>query len=214
MACSYCFYSRTGHPTCSSQPCPFGQGVFTKTPLGFGLTTDPPFDKRFSTDSFGQGILTRRKLVPKAAVMHDTLACVNHGYPSAPNPKPLKNNIHFNTTPPLRSQDQKKTIEGFNNWGVQSHNYYTLQNTPSYIPWKKKHYILHPFKTPHYTLHPTICVILLGLVVSWNPSQPQPTTFCQQFFTPTKKSWCLELALQQQLSFCQGFLQIPLLARG
>ena len=144
--------------------------------------------------------------MPKAAVMHDTSACVNHGYPSAPNPKPLKNNIHLNTTPPLRSQDPKKqlrgsTIEGF------KHITNTLQNTPSYIHWKKKHYILHPFKTPHYTLHPTICVILLGLVVSWNPSQPQPTTFCQQFFTPTKRSWCLELALQQQLSFCQGFLQ-------
>ena len=90
--------------------------------------------------------------MPKAAVMHDTSACVNHGYPSAPNPKPLKNNIHLNTTPPLRSQDPKKqlrgsTIEGF------KHITNTLQNTPSYIHWKKK--TLHPTSLQNTSLHPT-----------------------------------------------------------
>ena len=144
--------------------------------------------------------------MPKAAVMHDPSACVNHGYPSAPNPKPLKNNIHLNTTPPLRSQDPKKQLRG-STIEVFKHITNTLQNTPSYIHWKKT---LHPTSLQNTPLHPTsnhMCYFVgFGGFL-----EPFPATtnhiLPAVFFTPTKRSWCLELALQQQLSFCQGFLQ-------
>ena len=112
--------------------------------------------------------------MPKAAVMHDTSACVNHGYPSAPNPKPLKNNIHLNTTPPLRSQDPKKqlrgsTIEGF------KHITNTLQNTPSYTHWKKNITSYIPSKHP---ITPYIQPYVLFCWVWWFlgtlPSHNQP----------------------------------------
>ena len=124
--------------------------------------------------------------MPKAAVMHDTSACVNHGYPSAPNPKPLKNNIHLNTTPPLRSQDPKKqlrgsTIEGF------KHITNTLQNTPSYIHWKKNITSYIPSKhliTPYIQPYVLFCWVwwFLGTL----PSHNQPHSASSFFYTNQK----------------------------